>query len=330
VTSIADRGRSGSRPTGVRTALIAAGLLLAALTTPMPWGALWLIVPVAVAVAMLTSWRFGGWGVLVPLVLFATTLWLIGNDQMWAWWIPFAALTGAWMGIREEGGHATASDRAWLLLPLLMLSATLPWTAPYEDFFAKARDRVLDVETTLDAYRRILHWSDERIAEFRPVLEQSADLWRQTLPYVLPTILFLWMALLVAAGRSFAARAAALLRWPSVSRSSLRDWRLPDGAIWLALAGLGLLLTPWSAWAPTAWTLLISTLLAFCVQGIAVVESLMIARGMSGSLIVLTMVFVFTLATPAFVCIAAAMGISDVWLDYRRLESPSDQEQPGA
>jgi uncharacterized protein YybS (DUF2232 family) len=296
----------------------------------MPWAALWLIVPVAVAFAMLTSWRFGGWGVLVPLVLFATTLWLIGNDQMWAWWIPFAALTGAWMGIREEGGRVSAGDRAWLLLPLLMLSATLPWTAPYEDFLARVRARVFDVETTLDAYRRVLHWSDARIAQARPVLEQSADLWRQALPYVLPTLLFLWMALLVAAGRSFAARAAALLRWPSVSRSSLRDWRLPDGAIWLVLAGLALLLTPWSAWAPTAWTLLISTLLAFCVQGIAVVESLMIARGMSGSLIVLTMVFVFMLATPAFVCIAAAMGISDVWLDYRRLESPSDQEQPGA
>ena len=55
-----------------------------------------------------------------------------------------------------------------------------------------------------------------------------------------------------------------------------------------------------------------------------VVESLMIARGMSGSLIVLTMVFVFALAWPAFLCIAAAMGISDVWLDYRRLESPGE------
>jgi hypothetical protein len=147
---------------------------------------------------------------------------------------------------------------------------------------------------------------------------------------VLPTLLFLWMALLVGAGRTFAARAAMWLRWPTVSRSSLREWRLPDGAIWVVLAGIALLLTPWSAWTPTASTLLINGVLAFCLQGIAVVESLMIARGMSGSLIVLTMVFVFTLATPAFLCIATAMGISDVWLDYRRLETPPDQDVPGA
>jgi len=305
--------------------LIAALLLLAALGTPMPWGALWLIVPIAVAVAMLTAWRFGGWGVLVPLGLFGTSLWLVGNDQMWAWWIPFAALTGAWMGIREEGGRVAAGERAWLLLPLLLLAATLPWTAPYEDFIARLR-RLFDVEATLQT----LGMSEARTAEVRPVFVRSMDMWREALPHVLPTMLFLWMALLVAAGRSFAARAAGLLHWPAVSRASLREWRLPDGAIWLVLAGLALLLTPWTAWSPTAWTLLISAVLAFCVQGIAVVESLMIARGMSGSLIVLTMVFVFALAWPAFLCITAAMGISDVWLDYRRLESPGDQDPPAA
>lgn len=309
--------------------LIAALLLFAALGTPLPWGALWLIVPVAVAVAMLTAWRFGGWGVLVPLVLFGASLWLVGNDQMWAWWIPFAALTGAWMGIREEGGRVAAGERAWLLLPLLLLAATLPWTAPYEDFVAKVR-RLFDAEVALQTYRESLGMSEERLAEMRPLFVRSMDAWREALPHVLPTMLFLWMALLVAAGRSFAARTAALLRWPAVSRSSLREWRLPDGAIWLVLAGIALLLSPWSGWTPTAWTLLINPLLAFCVQGIAVVESLMIARGMSGSLIVLTMVFVFALAWPAFVCIAAAMGISDVWLDYRRLESPGEQDPPAA
>jgi len=307
-----------------------AGLLFGAMGTPMPWAALWLMVPVAVAVAMLTAWRFGGWGVLVPLGLFATSLWLVGNDQMWAWWIPFAALTGAWMGIREEGGRVPAGERAWLLLPLLLLAATLPWTAPYEDFLGKFRERAFDVDRSIAIYRDMFHVTEDNLADLRMKMETGFEFWRPVLPYVLPTMLFLWMTMLVSAGRSFAARTAALMRWPAVSRSSLREWRLPDGAIWIVLAALALLLTPWNSWSPTAWTLLINTLIAFCVQGIAVVESLMIARGMSGSLIALTMVFVFTLATPAFVCIAAAMGISDVWLDYRRLESPADQDLPGA
>jgi len=294
----------------------------------MPWAMLWLVVPAAVAVAMLTAWRFGGWGVLVPLSLFAGSLWLVGNEAMWAWWIPFAALSGAWMGIREESG-AAASDRAWLLLPLLLLSATLPWTAPYEDFMVTMRDQVFAAEPILKAYEDV-GFKPEDLNKIRPQVVETTELMRASLPYILPTLLFLWVAMLVAAGRTIAARIAVVFRWPSLARPRLRQWRLPDGAIWLLLLGLALLLTPWKAWTPTASTLLINSTLAFCVQGIAVVESLMIARGLSGSLIALTMVFVFTLATPAFVCIAAAMGISDVWLDYRRLESPPDVDVPGA
>jgi uncharacterized protein YybS (DUF2232 family) len=294
----------------------------------MPWALLWLIVPAAVAVAMLTAWRFGGWGVLVPLALFAGSVWLVGNEAMWAWWIPFAALSGAWMGIREEVG-AAASDRAWLLLPLLLLSSTLPWTAPYEDFMVKMRDEVFAVEPMMHKYAD-MGTSPKDLVKIRPRVVEAVALMDEALPYILPTLLFLWVAMLVAAGRTVAARVAVVFRWPSLAQPRLRQWRLPDGAIWLLLLGVALLLTPWKAWTPTGSTLLINSMLAFCVQGIAVVESLMIARGLPGSLIALTMVFVFTLATPAFVCIAAAMGISDVWLDYRRLESPPDGDVPGA
>jgi hypothetical protein len=330
VTSIADRGGANRRPGAGRSALVAAGLLLGALGTPMPWAALWLLIPAAVAVALLIARRFGGWGVLVPVGLFVATMTLVGSDQMWAWWIPFAALTGAWMGVREEDGRAPASDRAWLLLPLLLLAATLPWTAPYEDFYLKVRDRGISAEAVLATRSKMHGWSEEKTAEMRPAAVQHAEMARAALPYVLPTFLFLWMALLVGAGRSFASRVSDRLRWPPMTAPGLREWRLPDGAIWLALVGLALLLTPWSAWTPTATTLLINVMLAFCVQGIVVVESLMLARGMSGSVIAMTMIFVFVLATPAFVCIAAAMGVSDVWLDYRRLESPGEEDPPGA
>lgn len=290
----------------------------------MPWGALWLLVPVSVAVALLTAWRFGGWGVLVPLGLFAASLLLAGHHQMWAWWIPFAALTGAWMGIREESGGTSSSDRAWLLLPLLLLAATLPWTAPYEPLLNRATERLFDVSQTVAVYETFGFRGDAARQDAARTVERS----KEALPYVLPTMLFLWMAMLVAAGRLLAARGAAVLRWPAMAAPSLRTWRLPDGAIWLVLAGLALLLSPWYEWQPTASTLLINGVLGFCVQGIAVVESLMLARGMSGSLIVLTMVFVLAMAMPAFLFITAAMGISDIWLDYRRLESPPDGDVP--
>jgi hypothetical protein len=64
------------------------------------------------------------------------------------------------------------------------------------------------------------------------------------------------------------------------------------------------------------------------VQGIAVVESLLLARGVPPSIIVLTMLFVFALAMPVFVLTALAVGLSDVWLDYRRLEAVPERDDP--
>ena len=137
---------------------------------------------------------------------------------------------------------------------------------------------------------------------------------------------------MVTAGRTLAARTARIMRWPSLSRGSLRDWRLPDGALWTFLAGLALLVAPLPQWMPTGWTLLINAGLGFCVQGIAVVESWLLARGVPASVVVLSMIFVFTVAMPAFVMATAAVGLSDVWLDYRRLEpapveDPNDEEK---
>jgi hypothetical protein len=129
------------------------------------------------------------------------------------------------------------------------------------------------------------------------------------------------MAILATAGRTLAARIAGTLRWPALSRSTLRDWRLPDGAVWLFLLGLGMLVAQWNAATPAAWTLVLNAALGFGIQGIAVVQSLLLARGVPPSVILVTMAFVFTLATPVFLLSAVAVGLSDVWLDYRRIEA---------
>jgi predicted membrane protein DUF2232 len=165
-----------------------------------------------------------------------------------------------------------------------------------------------------------------RLAALERAVADNAALRTRLLPHVVPTALFTWMVVLVSAGRTLAARVATTLRWPPLSRARFRDWRLPDGAIWVFLAGLALLVGQWPPWTPTAWTLLLNALLGFCVQGIAVVESLLLARGVPPSLIVLTMLFVFAVAMPIFMLTTAAVGLGDVWLDFRRLEPAADQE----
>src|SRR5262249_10170981 len=98
--------------------------------TPAPWAALWWSVPGVVAISMLAGWRFGARGVLVPIVLFGVAL-ALAPLSLWAWWIPVAALTGLWMGLREEGDGPTLGERGWMLLPVLLLAAAIPWSLSY-------------------------------------------------------------------------------------------------------------------------------------------------------------------------------------------------------
>ena len=308
----------------VRALLLVAGLGMLASETPPPWDRLWLAVPAATAVSLLLAWRYGPRGALLPAILFVAALALEGVDSLWVWWIPVAALTGAWMGLREEGGGPPSGQRAWMLAPALLLAAGLPWALQYRDLVAGVDAWMRHADQQMLDVLRQLGMVGERLGRVRQTVEENARLRREALPQLLPTFLFVWIAVLVAAGRALSSRAARVLRWPTLSRGRLHEWRLPDAALWTFLAGLALLVADWPAWAPTAWTLLLNTGLGFCVQGIAVVESLLLARGVPPSIIVLTLLFVFTIAMPVFLLTTAAVGVSDVWLDYRRLEPVAD------
>jgi hypothetical protein len=302
-------------------------LALFASMSPLPWARLWLVVPIVVAVSILLGWRFGGWGVLVPVVLFAVAMAVEGPFSLWVWWVPISSLTGVWMGLREEGGGPSSGERAWLMLPVLLLAAGMPWTLHYEDLVDHAQREMRDGDAAWIEMGRQIGYKDDRLSALERAVEEQASARDKILPFVLPTALFVWVALLVHCGRLIAAWMAGTLKWPALSRAPLRAWRVPDGVLWVMLAGLALLVTQWNAWAPTAWTLILNTALAYCVQGIAVVESLLLARGVPPSIIVLTMLFVFAVAFPVFVLTTVAVGLSDVWLDYRRLEPVRDETQ---
>lgn len=326
MTSIAEPSRPRGLAPRLRGALLLAALAVLALQTPPPWGALWLVVPLVVAVSLLACWRFGVWGLSVPVVLFVATIVGEGSLGLWAWWIPACGLTGAWMGLGEEGAETTGGQRAWMLVPLLVLAAAMPWLLRYPQLIADV-DRELKASDA-ELVRVLQRLGDQggRLSAFERTVADNASLRSRMLPHLVPTLLFGWMVLLVASGRALASRAATSLRWPVLSNARFRDWRLPDGAVWVFLLGLGLLVAQVPPWTPTAWTLFLNSLLGFCVQGIAVVESLLLARGVPPSLIVLTMLFVFAVAMPVFMVTAAAVGLGDVWLDFRRLEPTKDQE----
>jgi hypothetical protein len=313
----------GRGPAWLRAALLLALFGVLALQ----WGGLWLLIPLITAIALLIAWRFGRWAILVPVVAAGMSVTLARSGGLWVWWVPAAALSGLWMGLREEGAGTTSAERAWMLAPLLLLAAGLPWTPQYASMVARIDlELAKSDQLSIEVWRQ-LGYQGERLAALQRSFNEIVELRHKVLPHVLPTVLFLWSALLVVAGRTLAARMARVMRWPALSRGSLRDWRLPDGALWVFLVGLALLVAPLPQWMPTGWTLLINAGLGFCVQGIAVVESWLLARGVPASVIVLSMFFVFAVAWPAFLMAAAAVGLSDVWLDYRRLE-PAPVEDP--
>ena len=308
----------------LRTLLLVLALALGAAGTPLPWGALWLAVPAAVALGLLLCWRWGPWGVLVPVSLMTAVLIIEGPFAAWTWWIPVAALTGCWMGLREEGGGPEAGQRAWMMLPILLLAAGLPWTVTYPDLVNGLDQLLRNTEPGMLESAKRLGYQGERLHAVEQYLRQSAELRSPWVRVLLPSVIFSWMVLLVGAGRVIAASIADRIHWPDLSRARFSEWRLPDGAIWLFLSGLGLLLADLKPWTPTATTLLIVPALGYCAQGIAVVESLLLLRGVPPSIITLTLLFVFIMAFPVFILTTVCVGISDVWLDYRRLEAIPD------
>ncbi len=306
-------------------------LALAVLAALMasPWGMLWLAVPLAAASSLALAWRFGVRAMALPVLLLAGAAVLAAGGVLWAAFVPAAALSGTWMGLREEGGGPNAGERAWMLVPALLLAAGLPFSTPYPGLVAnvdremQAGDRqLLEV---LSATR-----TPANAGSLERQVRDNARLRTDALPAVLPVVLFAWVAVLVAAGRTLAAHVTAALGWPRLSRSPLRDWRLPDAALWVFLGGLALLLLAGETWAPTGWTLLLASGLGFCLQGIAVVESALLSRGVPMPMIVLTLLFVSFVAMPFFVVAAGAVGLSDAWLDYRKLEGvPDTDASPG-
>jgi hypothetical protein len=322
--------RNGSAPRGVavvRAVLLVGSLALSALVTPWPWAALWLAVPAVVAASLLLSWRFGPPAMALPLALAAGAALLVvfpvaGLRSWHLLWLPVASWTGAWMGSREEGGGPSLGERAWMHAPILAAAFALPllpgMSGALTRVEAQARVEEQQMLATLPG--------PAKPGTMRQMMEDSAKLPAadrvRMLTFFAPNLLFGWMVMLIAAGRSLAARLAAWRGWPPLSTSPLSGWRLPDLALAPLIAGLAIALFATPAWWPGAAVLLGQSALGYSVQGLAVAHSALLARGVAPAFVLLLVVFLFVFTLPVFLPSAALLGLSDVWLDYRRLETP--------
>ncbi len=328
MTSIADPAVPSRGLSLARAVLLIGALALAALGSPWPWTALWLAVPLAVAGSLLLAWRFGRVALLLPVALaaLAALALVIPGAGFSTWhvlWVPAAALTGVWMGLREEGGGPTLGERAWMHAPILAAAFALPVLPGFSGALTRVEARARAEE------QQVLRAMPADSSSWRQMMEQSTSLPAadrvRMLRYFSPNLTFAWMVLLVLAGRTLAARAAAWRGWPSLSRAWLPAWRLPDAALVPLLGGLALALFAGETWRPGAVVLLVQSVLGYSVQGLAVAQTVLLGRGVPPVFFLLLMLFLFAFTLPVFLPSLALLGLSDVWLDHRRLEPSPDR-----
>ncbi|MFN8587903.1 MAG: DUF2232 domain-containing protein [Candidatus Eisenbacteria bacterium] len=329
MTSIVEPPREARPFVWVRIALLVSFLSFGALGSPWPWAALWLVLPAAVAGALLASWRFGNTAFVIPGVLAAVA---VAAQVGFGWpvwftaWTPLAATVGCWMGLREEGGGPGIGERAWMLVPLLALAAALPLAPGFPAAMGRLDARmVAEQELVLKSVpvKDVPGAWLEAKKQFDAVpVEERRKLWT----VLVPSLMFAWVALLTGAGRALAGRCATVLGWPPLSRSPLHLWRLPDAALTPLIVGIALLVFAGPALQPSAATLLVVSVLGYSVQGVAVVESVLLSRGMPPVFVALTVLFVIAVSLLWILPAVAVVGLSDVWLDYRKLEPAPEGE----
>src|SRR5205085_8843908 len=109
--------------------------------------------------------------------------------------------TGVWMGLREEGGGAPAARRAWMLLPLLLLACAMAWLPGYPQLLRDLeRELALGDRQFLELARQFGS-SGERLNLLARTVAENAKTRGEVLPDLVPTMVFVWLALLVGVGR---------------------------------------------------------------------------------------------------------------------------------
>src|SRR5258707_11943597 len=111
---------------------------------------------------MLAGWRFGARGVLVPIAVFGAAAATAGPMAAWSWWLPAASLSGLWMGLREEGDGPSLGERSWMLLPVLLLAAALPWALSYPGLVNGVERQLASGDTQLTEMARQVGYAGDR------------------------------------------------------------------------------------------------------------------------------------------------------------------------
>jgi hypothetical protein len=164
---------------------------------------------------------------------------------------------------------------------------------------------------------RVLGLQGGALGDIAVWLHQATEAWVWLVRHVLPTLLFGWSTALVAIGVLLARRLGRAVGRP-LPGPALARFRLPEGAVWFLLIGLALIASRRPELTASGVNLALCMGLGYCLQGIAVVDFALLARGFQPGVIWILFLFVAFFALPLLVLTTTGLGLADVWLDWRQ------------
>jgi len=310
------------RPRPFGLALPALLMAVGALETPAPWHVLWLAVPGLGALGYLGNLHRLRWGWLAPL---GAAVWMLVSGEyasIWAWLLVGGVASASLLGL-ARGQGAPSARGLWAFLPLLSLSAVFPFSslyAPAMDGAQRGIERI--AQDAYEGYRQ-MGIEGGSLGEMAQWLHQATIAWTWLVRHLLPKFLFGFGAVLVALAVLLARRAARAAGKPIAGSESFARFRLPEGAIWLLLVALAMVALRRPDLVPAGVNLALCVGLGYCLQGIAVLDFALLARGQPPGIIWILFLFVLLFAVPVLAVTSTGLGLIDVWVDLRR--SPQDR-----
>lgn len=103
----------------------------------------------------------------------------------------------------------------------------------------------------------------------------------------------------------------------------LAEWHAPDVWVWGLIAALILIIMPQEATKIAGWNLGIIYSIVYLAQGVAIIEYYL--RKGRIQPVIRSLIHVFILMLPPVIACAIALGVVDIWADFRKVRAPAKQ-----
>ncbi len=221
-------------------------------------------------------------------------------------------------GLRRQWKPETAALAGGLLpVAALTLVAT-------RFFLSTKKNPVTFIEAFFKDQRALAAklYTDLKLTEVAAAVSAVPDTFIHYLVLLLPGIVVTSLILLALA--CFALSVRIITRKPGTAPMpavpALSQWHAPDVWVWGLIATLVLLLVPIEAVKFTGWNLTILYAIIYLIQGISLVEHFL--KKVRVHAIVRGLIYAIILALPPTVACVMALGVVDIWADFRKVRGP--------